>query len=135
LVGQRTTGTMDKNRLHFAITDGSGKYLFNEHVNKILLKRDTSFVLGILNSKLMDWYFRKTSTNNEVNGYEIEQLPICKNISIEQQPFIDLVNQILTSKQSNPSADTTALEREIDVLVYGLYGLTEEEVGIIEGGK
>ena len=29
--------------------------------------------------------------------------------------------------------DTSALEREIDVLVYGLYGLTDEEILIVEG--
>ena len=31
--------------------------------------------------------------------------------------------------------DTSALEREIDVLVYGLYGLSDEEILIVEGGK
>ena len=31
--------------------------------------------------------------------------------------------------------DTRALERDIDVLVYGLYGLSEDEIRIIEGGK
>jgi hypothetical protein len=43
-----------------------------------------------------------------------------------------LVNQILTLKQSDVAADTSALEREIDVLVYGLYGLTAE-VAMVEG--
>jgi hypothetical protein len=38
----------------------------------------------------------------------------------------------LPGKQS-PAADTSALEREIDALVYGLYGLTEEEIAIMEG--
>ena len=33
----------------------------------------------------------------------------------------------------NPTADTTALEVEIDQLVYGLYGLTEEGVALMEG--
>jgi hypothetical protein len=32
-------------------------------------------------------------------------------------------------------ADTSALEREIDRLVYGLYGLTEDEIRIVEGGS
>jgi len=39
---------------------------------------------------------------------------------------------ILSTKKENPAADTATLEREIDGLVYGLYGLTEEEVRIIE---
>jgi len=32
-------------------------------------------------------------------------------------------------------AEITRLEREIDALVYELYGLTEEEIGIVEGGQ
>jgi len=39
---------------------------------------------------------------------------------------------ILTIKKANPQADTTALEAEIDQLVYELYGLTEEEIAIVE---
>lgn len=42
-----------------------------------------------------------------------------------------IVGRILAAKQSNPSADTTALESQIDELVYDLYGLTEEEKEII----
>ena len=38
----------------------------------------------------------------------------------------------LQQKQQDPSADTSALEAEIDRMVYDLYGLTEEEVGIVE---
>jgi len=30
-------------------------------------------------------------------------------------------------------ADTSALERAIDELVYGLYGLTPDEIKIVEG--
>ncbi|WP_228037075.1 hypothetical protein, partial [Cuspidothrix issatschenkoi] len=44
-----------------------------------------------------------------------------------------IVNQILTAKKSDPKADTTALETEIDQLVYQLYELTAEEIKIIEG--
>lgn len=62
----------------------------------------------------------------------------CKNLSIikigekEQQPFTDKVDQILSLKKDNPEADTSALEREIDTLVYQLYDLTDEEIAIVE---
>ncbi|MFZ2969549.1 MAG: hypothetical protein WA063_00210 [Minisyncoccia bacterium] len=57
-----------------------------------------------------------------------------QQISPEQQkPFINLVDQILKKKKDNPNADTGELEREIDEMVYELYGLTEEEIGIVEG--
>ena len=42
------------------------------------------------------------------------------------------VDQILTAKKANPQTDTAALEAEIDQLVYELYGLTEEEIAIVE---
>jgi len=47
------------------------------------------------------------------------------------------VNDILAAKRADPTADTSALEQEIDERVYRLYGLTEEEIKIVEesGGK
>lgn len=50
----------------------------------------------------------------------------------EQTEIIGLVDKILLTKRANSSADTSALESEIDRLVYQLYGLTEEEIAIIE---
>jgi hypothetical protein len=42
------------------------------------------------------------------------------------------VERILAAKWHDPKADTTALEREIDQLVYQLYELTPEEIAIVE---
>ena len=44
-----------------------------------------------------------------------------------------LVGRILAAKQMDADADVSALEREIDQLVYALYGLTPEEIEIVEG--
>ena len=67
--------------------------------------------------------------------YYIGKLPV-KDISLKsQQPFITLVSQILSLKQSDPQADTSALEAEIDQMVYKLYGLTEDEIKIVEGQR
>ena len=41
-------------------------------------------------------------------------------------------NQIPHCQEENPEADTAALEAEIDQLVYERYGLTEEEIAIVE---
>ena len=43
-----------------------------------------------------------------------------------------LVQEVLEKKEDT-SADTSALEAQIDQLVYKLYGLTEEEIAIVEG--
>jgi hypothetical protein len=58
------------------------------------------------------------------------------------KPIIILVDQILTAKKhapeginqrKDPNADTSALERQIDEMVYELYRLTQEGIGIGEG--
>ena len=50
----------------------------------------------------------------------------------QQRPIIALVDKILAAKRADPQADTSAWEREIDGLVYALYGLTEEEIAVVE---
>ena len=51
----------------------------------------------------------------------------------KQRPFVTLVDRILAAKAKDAEADTSKLEREIDELVYALYGLTPEEIKIVEG--
>ncbi|MBI2909645.1 MAG: hypothetical protein HYX92_18555 [Chloroflexi bacterium] len=48
--------------------------------------------------------------------------------------FEGLVSPILAAKAAEPEADVAALEREIDQLVYRLYGLTREEIAMVEEG-
>ncbi|MDD6185236.1 MAG: TaqI-like C-terminal specificity domain-containing protein [Bacteroidales bacterium] len=94
----------------------------------------TKYVLGIINSKVMNWYFMQFQSEG-LHCYpdDAKQFPIAKASKEQQQPIIELVDKILEAKCSNPTADTSALERKIDRLVYELYGLTEEEVNVIEG--
>ena len=44
-----------------------------------------------------------------------------------------MVEKVIEGKKKE--IDTREFEGEIDKIVYGLYGLTEEEVGIVENGK
>jgi len=45
------------------------------------------------------------------------------------------VDKILAAKQTDPLADVSAWEREIDERVYRLYGLTPAEIKIVEEGS
>ena len=98
---------------------------------------DIKFVLGCLNSKVLQFYYQtkfKAETNlfPKIRIIQAKKLPI-PNISLEQQqPIITFVNQILSAKKENPLADTKKLEEKIDGLVYALYELTEEEIKITE---
>jgi len=129
---QGMTGANDKIRLIMSLVE-PGIYLANS-CNYLIPteKLPAKFILGIMNSKLLNWYFRCFSTNSNVNGYEVESFPLPRMTNIQQQPIIDLVNQILLKKQSNPNADTSIFEHKIDELVYDLYGLTEDEIAVIE---
>ncbi len=94
-------------------------------------------LLGILNSKMGWWLIAKYCTAIQ-NGYQLiwkyfSQIPIAIGNVTTRTKIIDIVNQILITKKQNPAANTTALEAEIDQLVYQLYDLTEEEIRIIEG--
>jgi len=118
-------------------------YLFNMSNIAILEKENLEislkYILGLLNSKLISYYFIKNTAKSVRQMFpklileDLRKFPIKKIGTVEQQPFISIVDQILETKKFDPNADTTALEKEIDKIVYELYGLSEEEIRIIEG--
>ncbi|MDW7979567.1 MAG: hypothetical protein RMH97_03260, partial [Verrucomicrobiales bacterium] len=99
------------------------------------------FILGLNNSVLFAWLLYKFiySNANRSTRYDAEyvgRLPVPDVPLEKQQPIIALVDKILAAKRADPNADISALEREIDQHVYRLYGLTPEEIEIVEeGGK
>ncbi|GBU23846.1 hypothetical protein R83H12_00465 [Fibrobacteria bacterium R8-3-H12] len=102
---------------------------------------DYKYILAILNSKLFSFMQINFNTSLQRDDFpafslnDFREFLIPKIPKENQQPFINLVNQILSAKKKNPAADTTEMEREIDRLVYGLYGITDQkDIGIIEGG-
>ena len=119
-------------------------YGFNKNVYGIRINEqkgyNRKFVLALLNSKALDYYYRKKFSTKkedvfpEIQTYLYEQLPIPEATSTKQQPIVDLVDTILAKKKHNPQADTSVEENAIDQLVYQLYGLSREEIRIIEKG-
>jgi len=63
----------------------------------------------------------------------MRQIPIPPAKPTQQTEIEHLVDRILAVKEDNPSMDTSALEMEIDERVYLLYGLTKEEIKVVEG--
>ena len=56
-----------------------------------------------------------------------------RHLAAEAKPGECRVDRIRARKARDAAADVSALEREIDELVYALYGLTPEEIKIVEG--
>lgn len=101
---------------------------------------NTRFVLGVINSKVTNFWFEHYYGTTKVsggyfdlNGTQIKSIPVPNATAKQQNEISSLVETILKKKKQDIPADTSALEREIDRLVYGLYGLTEEEVEVVEG--
>ena len=138
LVSQQVMNQQAERRLNFALTPIAGRnFLWGNSVNKVLLKNQqhSKAILGILNSQLLDWFFRITSSNTHVQEYELEQLPISVLTDDDCETLTNIVDRILAAKDADTNADTSVLETEVDQLVYQFYGLTEEEIAVVEGRK
>lgn len=97
-----------------------------EHLSKDVALR---FILGIMNSTYATVLLRDLRGGDyHIYPEHIRNIPIPSVNNEQQQPIINLVDMILAAKRSDPNADTSLEERQIDCLVYHLYGLTYDEV-------
>ena len=97
-----------------------------------------SFILGLLNSKLLHYYFGFIGVMTAGGAYTlkaatIESLPIAVGTREQQKEIALKVDSILNTKAKDKQADVSSTENEIDHLVYELYGLSEEDIKIVEG--
>jgi len=97
------------------------------------------YLLAILNSKLISFIMTKGSTSAKKDDFTQLTLNDIRQLGIpsptERQKFLieDLVDKTITSKKTNPILEIPAIDKDIDQLIYELYGLTEEEIKIVEG--
>ena len=115
--------------------------LFNKSVFNIRCASSNvslKYILSILNSKAVGYYIASFGDKSKqtlfprVSMKMLKQIPIPSATYEQQQPIIDIVNSILQTKGANQSVDTKDLEDKIDFLVYHLYGLTYNEVLIVD---
>ena len=122
-----------------ATADQTGEVLSVDTVtNTILTDRNISpiFIAALLNSELINWYTHKFIFASAVrtmhfDEYYIGKIPIPIVTPEEQQPIIELAEQIMAAKQRDPEVDTSVKEQKIDTLVYNLYGLGPKERKIV----
>ena len=115
---------------------------------------DSRFLLGVLNSRLLRafWlqkFYDQRRTFPKIKGTYLKKLPICRiDLNNAEQRAqhgrtISLVERMLSLQESLSRVDSEqsrdvlrhqidATDAEIDWLVYDLYGLTEEEIKIVE---
>ena len=99
------------------------------------------FLTAVLNSRLSHYQLfglaPKTGTGDLIVSVQALEPLLVPPIKEANQHLVtqieDRVDSILDAKRTNADADTTALEKEIDQIVYSLYDLTPEEIAIVEG--
>jgi hypothetical protein len=134
------------------------KMVFKKDINPFILTdkiHSLYYVLGILNSRLISYLYINSSSIATKDDFrqttlaELRRLPV-RTINFEDAAdkarhdrIVSLVEQMLAAKVKHAKATTEseknrleiqieALDRQIDEAVYELYGLTEEEIKIVE---
>ena len=126
--GARITATYDEDNY----------YIMSSLYNAILIddSYDLKYLLGLLNSKLMQYIMNKLTFEKTKGAftkakiYHYYNLPIKKTDS--QSVIAKLVNEILTQNQNGNKGKIEQLENKIDFLVYHLYSLTYDEVLVVD---
>ena len=117
---------------------GYSLFTFNEFNDDIKFLK---FILGVLNSTLITYYMREKKwikiapgKNPQIRVEHVKKIPICLN-EHSKDHIVNIVDQIIITRLKAPSSDTLFLESEINRLVYQLYGLTDDEINIVEGNR
>ena len=123
-----------------ATYDDNNFYIMSSLYNAIL--RDKAFslkyLLGLLNSRLFQFLmykltFEKTrGAFTKAKIFHYYELPVKDCSPVSQQEIIGTVDEILAEKKKNPMVNVGNLEFRLNKLVYDLYGLTDDEIRIVE---
>ena len=137
IIVQRVTAVEQPRRIiaHLFSPDSFGYPIQAENHTSYLEKAKDihlKFVLGILNSKFIDFIFRHLNSNTQVSAGELNALPFPDSEASIRESIINLVDQILDAKRTDPDAAVSELEKEVDQIVYLLYDLDDDEIKIVE---
>lgn len=101
--------------------------------------QDLYYTIGILNSILISfWYmafFKSLSLSGgylRINHKQISKIPVPNANEEMLKKLSEVVKKVVEAKKKDPYTDTSILEFQIDQMVYELYGLTEDEIAIVE---
>ena len=131
---------IDHVKIISAIVDNHDKLAILDTVNQLIPLNGLShkYLVALLNSKLINWYTYRFVFGKAIRTMHFDSNTTAKIFlpnSIQETLLLNIetnVSQIFVIKQQDPAADTTALEQEIDQLVYALYGLTTAEIDLVE---
>ena len=103
----------------------------------VMSGQSVKYLCALLNSKLITWFMGNTALNSGMGvtrwiNASVATIPVPKIPVAQQRPFIRLVDHILTAKATDPNADVSTIEAEIDLRICKLYGLKATEISAVE---
>ena len=103
----------------------------------ILTSEDVSikYILGLLNSDLLKYYFSFIGVMTAGGAYTLKAATISAlpfKMTKNPQSIIDIVDEILSLKEKDHDADVSALEEQLNNLVYTIYEISQDEQAIIQ---
>lgn len=94
-------------------------------------KRDFWAWLGLLNSGVLDWFFRARNSNNHVANYEIDNLPTPPWTSKQIDEIAELSRRLSRASENENSSQVELLEGLLEAYVCCLFGLSDEETSLV----
>jgi hypothetical protein len=105
--------------------------IFDSGCSNLFTEMDRNNLLGFINSKIFKWFF-KLGFNHTVNSQvdDMKEIPFCVS---ENKQIQNIVSQIIQNQKQNPRYDYMSTEqKEIDKLVYKVYGLNVDDINEVE---
>ena len=93
---------------------------------------EIEFLLGLLNSRLIDYFYSNLFMGWQITIPALQVIPVPQIDKNRQHEVVQLVQKAIELKAQNINADVTTIESEIDCLIYQYYGLTYDEVLIVD---
>ena len=93
-------------------------------------KTPLKYLCGLLNSKLINFWYCKKYLMPTIGGYELHSIPI--KTTNDYSTFTALVDEAILAAQQNNYETLHIKTKEIDKIVYDIYELTDAEIKIIE---
>jgi type I restriction-modification system DNA methylase subunit len=98
---------------------------------------DLRYILALINSRVIHFYWLQRFYDNKetfpkIKKQPLHSIPIKKCTTEVLRKITEYVDKIVAAKQIDTTADTSALESDIDQCVYAVYGLSPEDVKIVE---
>ena len=141
-----------KGQIHAAIVED--EFVFSNSIDGLRITSDVysiKFVLGILNSRLTTFYHFNSSPNafkgtflkvlvKDILGFPLPRIPeraMHDEMVKRVDEMLGLHRQLAGVSLIKRGVIEALIERtdkKIDALVYRLYGLSEDEVAVVEGG-